>query len=83
MGRYHITKEEVQRAYDEIERRVQLEIKDGAFKWEDEINEYRGALLQGLYGTLKVLSDNWCEVSRWCYDLEDQAYWKRLGYEED
>ena len=56
------TMEEVERVYDEIYRRLDNEIRMGLIETETEINEYKNAMLQGVYGTLMILAENWVGV---------------------
>lgn len=83
MKKVEITREQVEAIYAEVERRIESDVRDGAFENQDEINEYRKAMFQGLYSALIVLSNNWSEVvTRMIDPVEEDLYWKRLGYED-
>ena len=80
-----ITKRAVNMAYNEIERRLAHIVYEGAFgddggeEMTREIEEYREAMLQGLYSTFMMIADNWPEVRHWC----DVAEAERGYYKED
>lgn len=82
--KHEFTKQEIEAVYAEVERRIESDVRDGAFENQDEINEYRKAMLQGVYSALMVLSKDWSAVVTHMIDpIEEDLYWKRLGYEED
>ena len=65
-------KKDVERVYDEVDRRIQLITDDGEFDWLSDLVEYRKAMLQGVYSTLMVTSRNWPDVSSWCREIEER-----------
>lgn len=73
-----IKKEHVSKSYNEIDRRIEIMIHDGDFSNETEIQEYRNAMLQGLYSTFMMISDNWPDVRSWCDTAE-----RERGYYAD
>ena len=81
--KYKFTKEDVERVYDEVERRIQIDVRDDCFDTQDEIIEYRNAMLQGVYGTLMVLASNWPDVRSMTDVIEEAWHWKFLGYPEE
>ena len=62
------TREDIHNVYNEMKRRIE-HIKYG-LNTEDEIIEYKKAMLQGTYSTLMVLSSNWADVLSWMFDEE-------------
>ena len=81
--RITFTLEDVTRVYDEVDRRIESDRMLGLFETDGEIKEYRKAMMQGVYGTLMVLADNWSEVRCRMIDrIEDERHWIELGYEE-
>lgn len=81
--RVDITMEDLEKIYDEVERRVQIDVNDGCFDDIKQVQEYRNALMQGVYSALRILSNDWVETVLMIGKIEDDAYWKRLGYPED
>lgn len=75
------TREDIQAVYDEVERRVQCDIKNGYLTAEDgyipagAIENYRGVLLQGVYSVLMTLSDDWPNVRQMCLEEEESRKW--------
>ena len=65
----------VEGVYDEIDRRIEMLIRDGLTP--DDIKEERKSMLQGVYSTLMTLSSNWPDV-RSCCDREEE----KRGYFE-
>ena len=76
MGNIRLTKEDIVKIYDELDRRMERDIKD-YLEDNKEVKrqvieiEY-GARLQGVYGTIKAIvpNDNWCEIVRWIDEIE-------------
>lgn len=71
--KYHVNK-----TYNEIDRRIDDMIHDGALETPEEIREERNAMLQGVYSTYMMISDNWPDVRYWC-DVNE----RERGYYED
>lgn len=67
-----ISFEHVQKAYNEVERRLELDISYGALPTEYEYIERRNAMLQGVYSVLMMLSDNWPETRSFCDRVEQE-----------
>ena len=76
------TQEDIERILNEVERRIDIEVKDGMFTHQDEIKEYLAVMMQGVYSTLMVTSDDWPSVVTMLDKSEDERFWKRLGYED-
>lgn len=76
----NFTQEQVKAVYDEVDRRIELDIKDGDFKWESEIVEYRKAMLQGVYSVLMSLAPNrnWQDTTWWIQEEEEKRYGNEL-----
>ena len=76
MGNIRLTKEDIVKIYDELDRRMERDIKD----YLDDNKEVKrqviaieyGARLQGVYGTIKAIvpNDNGCEIVRWIDEIE-------------
>lgn len=69
-----LTKDEINRVYDEIERRTSKDIKDGTLQ-ELGIFEHRQ---QGMFAALMALSDNWADVVFMIDEIE-----RERGYRVD
>lgn len=69
------SREQVERVYDEMERRLAPLISTGILKTDKEIKDCRSDMLQGVYGTLMVLADNWTEVRRWADRIEEERFY--------
>lgn len=65
--KYHVIK-----TYNEIDRRIEGMIHDGALETPEEIREERNAMLQGVYSTYMMISDNWPDVCEWCRHSEEE-----------
>lgn len=75
MSKIKFTREDVERVYDEVERRLEVDKACGAFTNEAEIRECRNAMLQGVYGTLMTLASNWSDVRCKMIDpIEEERY---------
>lgn len=70
------TMEQLNQVFDEMERRLSVDIDNGVLRTDREIRYARNDMLQGVYGTLMVLADNWSDVRQMidrieierCYD---------------
>ena len=71
-----LTKEDIAKVYDEIDRRVNMDMKDG-FLDGDSVEDYYKTLLQGVYGAIMAISDNWCDITSWMDEIEVDRYWWR------
>ena len=78
-----LTREDIVKVYDELDRRMELDIYDGtmsdkagvAYSREWLVGEYE-ARMQGVYGTLMALvpNDNWCDIVTWIREIEYERY---------
>ncbi len=70
------TREQLEAAYNELDRRLEMNQEDGMYDRRQWFIEDRKAYLQGLYGTLMVLSADWPTVASWCRLIEEErGYW--------
>lgn len=75
------TRKDIQAVYDEVERRIQMDIKNGYLADDngyipaEAIESYRGILLQGVYSVLMTLSDDWPNVRQTCLEEEESRKW--------
>ena len=83
------TREQVEAVYDEVDRRLEMDIRDGYFynkqgNFQDaEYKDYRAAMLQGVYSALMATASNWSEVvTSMIVPIEERRYWAELGYED-
>lgn len=76
--RVDFTPNDIEAVYDEIDRRIDAEIRDGDFTDEkgeihmDAVNDCRADMLQGVYSVLMTLSKEWPSVSQMCSAEEEQ-----------
>lgn len=70
MTKIKYTREDIEAVYDEVDRRIEFETKDGTFDTIFERWDYRAAMLQGVYGTLMVTAQNWPDVAFWTTVIE-------------
>ena len=89
MQKITFTREQVEAVYDEVDRRMQSDLRCGYFYDENghfqecEFEEYRKAMLQGVYSALMSLASNWSDVRCYMVDpIEEKRYWSKLGYDE-
>ena len=66
-----IEREQVAKIYDEVDRRIDLLIRDDVLDAE-QIREERISMLQGVYSTLMAISSNWPDVRYWCDQEEEE-----------
>lgn len=68
MKKFKFEEEDISRVYDEVQRRIELDVHDlfedgiSGEELSNIIRETRLAMLQGVYSTLMVLSADWPEV---------------------
>lgn len=74
MTKIDYKREDIERIYDEVDRRIEMEIKDGGFKYISEVVEYRKAMLQGVYSTLMVTAKDWPQVVFWTDQIEERYH---------
>lgn len=67
-----ITREQVARCYNELERRLSL---DAGGLSEKEAHDMRVDMAQGLYGCLMTIAGNWPEVRAMCDREEEKRGW--------
>lgn len=73
----NLQKCDVERVYDEVERRMQLLYAEGGWT-SKELREERVAMTQGVYSALMMLSENWPDVRAACDEVEDETGWWRV-----
>lgn len=76
-----ITKQDVEKIYDELDRRIQLDIEDGTIPNKDKwIWDERASRLQGVYGTMMAIvsNENWQKIVWWKDDIEEERYGERV-----
>ena len=80
---HHFTKEDIIKVYDELDRRMELDIEDGTVP-RRYIGEERKARLQGLYGTSMVLVSNkeWQQIVWWIDEIEEERYYPEGKYDD-
>ena len=72
MERVCITREQVEAIYDELDRRMDIDIRDDLFGADEVlVKESLQEKLQGVYATLMTISANWSDVRYWCGKAED------------
>ena len=64
-----ITRDQVSMAYDELDRRMRITIRDEDLT-ADEIQDIRSSMLQGLYSVFYALATNWPQVRCWTDEEE-------------
>lgn len=76
--RVDFTPNDIEAVYDEADRRIDAEIRDGDFTDEkgeihmDAVDDCRADMLQGVYSVLMTLSKDWPSVSQMCSAEEEQ-----------
>lgn len=70
-----LTKEDIIKVYDELDRRMNMDIEDGTVP-RRYTDEERNARLQGLYGTIMALvpNSNWRQIVQWFDEIEEERY---------
>lgn len=83
MEKYRFNKEQIEKVYDEIRRRVEVEVREAQFDGQTvtlgDIKDLAATMMQGVYSTLMVLSDNWSEVVL----MMDEIKRERSDWEEE
>lgn len=82
--RTHIfTHEDLVKVYDELDRRMAMDIEDGTVPCR-YIEEERKARLQGLYGTIMALASNkeWQQIVWWIDEIEEERYYPEGKYDD-
>lgn len=80
-GTMTFTREQIEAVYDELDRRIDLDIADETLpnkaRW---IWDERASRLQGVYGTLMALATNknWQDITWWISDIEEKRYGERV-----
>lgn len=66
MAKHAFTREELELVLDEVDRRLDIEVREAAFEGNSytlgEIKELRALIMQGVYGTLMKLASDWSGV---------------------
>lgn len=80
----NLTKEDIVDVYDELDRRINMDIEDKTIPAR-YIEEERKARLQGVYGTLMALVPikNWREIVWWIDEIEEERYYPDGKYDEN
>lgn len=70
------TKQDIKAVYDELDRRIELDMSDGTIPDCIELKYTRSDRLQGVYGTLMALAtnENWRDIVWWCEEIERERY---------
>ena len=76
MKKMEYTREMIEAIYDEMDRRIELDIANGCFKWEREIVEARKTMLQGIYSAMTITASNWLELAWTISEIESERYAK-------
>lgn len=58
------------RIYEEMERRISVMIFNGVIETENELNDARALMRQGIYAALMATANNWEEIVQWLCELE-------------
>lgn len=74
MERIKFEKEQIKAIYDEVDRRMLMQINDNSFENDYEIMQERRSMHQGVYSVLCALAINWPEVRHWTDEIESQLY---------
>ena len=77
------TREDIIKVYDELDRRMEMDIKDGLIP-PRYIEEERKIRLQGVYGTLMCLCSpgNWLDITWWINTIEEERYYPKGKYDD-
>lgn len=80
---YNFTKEDLIKVYDELDRRMNLDLEDGTVP-RRYATEERKARLQGVYGTLMALvpNKNWQSITWWIDEIEEERYYPEGKYDD-
>lgn len=83
MEKYRFNKEQIEKVFDEVRRRIEITVfeahADGQTVTLGDIKDLNADVMQGVYSTLMVLSDNWSEVVL----MMDEIKRERFGWEEE
>ena len=83
MEKYRFNKEQIEKVFDEVRRRIEIAVfeahADGQTVTLGDIKDLNADVMQGVYSTLMVLSDNWSEVVL----MMDEIKRERSGWEEE
>lgn len=83
MEKYRFNKEQIENVFDEVRRRIEMAVfeacADGQTVTLGDIKDLNADMMQGVYSTLMVLSDNWSEV----VPMMDEINRERSGWEEE
>lgn len=78
------TKEDIVKVYDELDRRINMDVEDSIVP-RRYVEDERKSRLQGLYGTLMVLvpNENWREIVWWIDEIEEERYYPDGKYDKN
>lgn len=83
MEKYRFNKEQIEKVFDEVRRRIEMVVFEahagGQTVTLGDIKDLNADVMQGVYSTLMVLSDNWSEV----VPMMDEIKRERSGWEEE
>lgn len=80
MKKIKFEKEDISRVYDEVQRRLEIDVRDlcedgiSGEELTNIIRETRLAMLQGVYSTLMVLSLDWPDVVQMTAKEENERW---------
>lgn len=79
-----LTKEDITKVYNELDRRMDMDIADGTIPMR-YIDEERKARLQGVYGTIMAIvpNRNWQDIVWWIDEIEEERYYPEGKYDEN
>lgn len=79
-----LTKEDITKVYNELDRRMDMDIADGTIP-KRYIDEERKARLQGVYGTIMAIvpNRNWQDIVWWIDEIEEERYYPEGKYDEN
>lgn len=83
MEKYRFNKEQIEKVFDEVRRRIEMEVfearADGQTVTLGDIKDLNADVMQGVYSTLMILADNWTDVVFIFDEIEEE----RAGWEEE
>lgn len=80
MKKFKFEEEDISRVYDEVQRRLELDVRDlcedgiSGEELSNIIRETRLAMLQGVYSTLMMLSADWPDVVQMTSKEENERW---------
>ena len=79
MNHFTFNRSQIELVYDEFARRIESEIAGdmqdvGRARSKAAYADTVRSMLQGIYGTLMVLSTNWPTVAQWIREIEEERH---------